>query len=74
MEKNEIRKLSNTIHKNKFKMYLRPKHKAGTIKFLQENLGRMIFDINHSNILFDTPPRYNDSKNKNKPINNDNIH
>ena len=28
-----------------------------TIKLLEENIGRMLFDINHSNILFDTPPR-----------------
>ena len=26
-----------------------------TIK-LEENIGRMLFDINHSNILFDPPP------------------
>ena len=28
-----------------------------TIKLLEENRGRMLFDINHSNILFDPPPR-----------------
>ena len=28
-----------------------------TIKLLEENIGRTIFDINHSNILFDSPPR-----------------
>ena len=28
-----------------------------TIKFLEENVGRTHFDINHSNILFDPPPR-----------------
>ena len=28
-----------------------------TIKLLEENIGRMFFDINHSNILFDLPPR-----------------
>ena len=27
------------------------------IKLLEENIGRMFFDINHSNILFDPPPR-----------------
>ena len=27
-----------------------------TIKLLEENIGRMLFDINHSNILFDPPP------------------
>ena len=28
-----------------------------TIKLLEENIGRTIFDINHSNILFDPLPR-----------------
>ena len=28
-----------------------------TIKLLKENIGRTIFDINHSKIFFDPPPR-----------------
>ena len=28
-----------------------------TIQLLEENIGRMLFNINHSNILFDPPPR-----------------
>ena len=28
-----------------------------TIKLLEGNIGRMLFDINHSNILSDPPPR-----------------
>ena len=28
-----------------------------TIKLLEENIGRTLFDINHSKILFDPPPR-----------------
>ena len=28
-----------------------------TIKFLEENIGRTLFDINHSNIFLDPPPR-----------------
>ena len=31
--------------------------RPNTIKLLEENIGRMLFDINHSNILFDLPPR-----------------
>ena len=27
------------------------------VKLLEENLGQMLFDVNHSNILFDPPPR-----------------
>ena len=28
-----------------------------TIKLLEENIGKTLFDINHSKILFDPPPR-----------------
>ena len=28
-----------------------------TIKLLEENIGRTLFEINHSKILFDPPPR-----------------
>ena len=28
-----------------------------TIKLLQENVGRTLFDINHNNIFLDMPPR-----------------
>ena len=28
-----------------------------TIKLLEENIGRTLFDINHSNIFWDPPPR-----------------
>ena len=35
-----------------------------TIKLLQENIGRMLFDINHSKIFFDPPPRGMKIKNK----------
>ena len=28
-----------------------------TIKLLEENIGRTLFDINHSKIVFDLPPR-----------------
>ena len=27
-----------------------------TIKLLEENIGRTLFDINHSTILYDPPP------------------
>ena len=32
-------------------------YKTDTIKLLEENIGRTLFDINHSKILFDPPPR-----------------
>ena len=31
--------------------------KPDAIKLLEENIGRTRYDINHSKILFDTPPR-----------------
>ena len=31
--------------------------RPGTIKLLEENIGRTLYDINHSKILFDPPPR-----------------
>ena len=34
-------------------LYVRPE----IIKFLEENIGRILFDINHRRILFESPPR-----------------
>ena len=34
-----------------------PNVRLHTIKFLEENLGRTVFDINHSKIFFDPPRR-----------------
>ena len=30
---------------------------SDTVKLLEENIGRTLYDINHSKILFDPPPR-----------------
>ena len=35
-----------------------------TIKLLEENIGRTLYDINHSKILFDPPPRVREVKTK----------
>ena len=35
-----------------------------TLKLLEENIGRTLFDINHSKILFDPPPREMEVKTK----------
>ena len=35
-----------------------------TIKLLEENIGSTLFDINHSNNLFDSPPRVMEIKTK----------
>ena len=37
-----------------------------TIKLLEENIGRTLYDVNHSKILFDPPPRIMEIKTKNK--------
>ena len=38
--------------------------RSDTIKFLKENIGRTHFDINHSKIFFDPPPRVKEMKTK----------
>ena len=38
--------------------------RLGTIKFLEENLGRTINDINQSKILYNSPPRVTEIKTK----------
>ena len=35
-----------------------------TIKLLEENIGRTLYDINHSKILYDPPPRVMEIKKK----------
>ena len=35
-----------------------------SIKLLEENIGRTLYDINHSKVLFDPPPREMEIKNK----------
>ena len=39
-----------------------------TIKLLEENIGRTLYDINHSKILFDPPPREMEIKTKHKQM------
>ena len=35
-----------------------------SIKLLEENIGKTLFDINHSKIFFDPPPRVTEIKQK----------
>ena len=39
-----------------------------TIKLLEENIDRILYDINQSKILYDLPPRVMEIKNKNKQV------
>ena len=38
--------------------------RADILKLLEENIGRTLYDINHSNFLFDPPPREMEIKTK----------
>ena len=67
MQKNEIRTLHNTKHKDQLKnskwikdLNIRPE----TIKLLEENIGRTVNDINQSKILYYPPPRVMEIKTK----------
>ena len=64
MQKNDIRALYNTIHKNKLKMDQNLNIKLDTRKLIEENMGRTLFDINHSNIFLDLFPRVIEIKTK----------
>ena len=63
-KKKKKRTFSNTLHKNKLKMDYRPKCKNNTIKFLEENTGRTLFDINHTSIFLDLSPTHMEIKMK----------
>ena len=50
-------KMNSTWVKN---LNVRPE----TVKPLEENIGRTLYDINHSKILYDPPPRVREIKTK----------
>ena len=60
--KNETRPPSYTTHENTFKMDQRFNVTPKTIKIIEENMGRKILDIAHSNILFDISPQASETK------------
>ena len=62
MQKHETHSPTNTIPKNKLKMDKRLKCNRDTIKILEENIGRKISDIPHSNIFTEMSPRARDIK------------
>ena len=64
MQKNEIRTLPNTIHKDKLKWIKDLNVRPETINLLEENIGRTLDDINQSKILYDSPPRVMEIKAK----------
>ena len=52
----KLEHFSNTIHKNKLKWIKDLNVKPETTKLLEVNIGRTLFDINNSKILFDLRP------------------
>ena len=70
VQKNKIRSLPNAIHKDKIKMGKKSKWikdinlRPETIKLLEKNIGRTLYDINQSKILYDPHPRVMEIKAK----------
>ena len=56
MKKNEFKTFSNTMHKNKFKMAEDLNVGMDTVKLLEENIGRTLFDIYHKEIFSQFTP------------------
>ena len=56
VQKNEIRTLPNTINKINSKWIKDLNVRPETVQFLEESIGRTLYDINHSKILYDPPP------------------
>ena len=63
MYKNEIRTFSNIVTKISSKWIKDLNIKPDPVKLLKENIGRTLFDINSSNILWDPSLK---AKNKEK--------
>ena len=62
MQKNKTRPPTYTIHQNKLKMIKDLNISCDTIKVIEENIGRKISDIPHSNIFTNMSPRARDIK------------
>ena len=63
MEKNKKKNIYNVVKANNW-FGKKKRIENDTIKVLEENTGRKISDIPHSNIFTDTSPRVRDIKKK----------
>ena len=59
--KNEIRTFSYPYTKINAKQIKDVNVTLGTIKFLEENIGKTLIDINHRNIFLDSSPKAKES-------------
>ena len=57
MQKSNTGLLSYTLHKNKLKMDKDLNVRQETIRILEENAGRNLFDLGCSNFLLDASPK-----------------
>ena len=64
IEKNEIGTLPNIIHRINSKWIKDLNVRPDIIKLLEENIGRTLFNINHSDVFFDPDPRVMKMKTK----------
>ena len=64
MQKNEIRTLPNTTHKEINSKWIKDLHLRPKTKTLRGNIGRTLDDINQSKILYDPPPTVVEIKTK----------
>ena len=56
--------MSILTHFDNSKWIKDPNVRSETVKFLEENIGRTLYDINHSTILYDPAPRVMEIKTK----------
>ena len=63
-QKNHTVLLSHTMYKNSFKCLKQLNARSENIKLLEENIGRIISDINHSNFFLDLSPNTKEIKAK----------
>ena len=66
--KNKIRNSLTPYTKISSKCIKDPNVRLDTIKLLEENIARTLFDINRSNLLLDPSPESKGNKDKNKQM------